>query len=52
MPKKRFSSKQTAALLRQIEVATSQGKMLYIEPGSPWEAGYRESADGNQTPGK
>ena len=30
MPKKRFSAEQIVALLRQIEVATAQGKLISI----------------------
>ena len=41
MPKKRFSAEQIVALLRQIEVATAQGKTIALRAGKP---GYRTRA--------
>jgi len=41
MPKKRFSAEQIVALLRQIEVATAQGKSISI---ASREAGISEQS--------
>ena len=41
MPKKRFSPEQIVTLLRQIEVATAQGKSVAI---ACWEAGISDQS--------
>ncbi len=40
---KKNTPEQIVSLLRQVEVAATGAKTLYIEPGSPWENGYCES---------